>query len=379
MPVLSPPKNPARTALRYGAGLSAPPYLLVLYLLYSRAPGEVPFFLCAAIGPLAAAFFFAAYLRARSRDDRVPDLTPLLVWCGITAMEIHLLVPAVARSGVVSAALFFGLALKFPPSVSIPAILCADAWMAAVPGPFAREILHTSAMALIAGAGGFVVRGGSLGMGREASRVQEAIARSRVLVLPWEDPGNGGLPSRGEMTEDSSLLRRNEELKDGIRRALEGLLPLTGAGHVGYLARSVSPGTVLHEGILLSSGSPVPREFSVPDTYVPVREATVFGKSFLEVGPGAGRYTPWKSGPGSATTGIAAVPVFREGVVEGILLALRDEEGPWRDPVIPVMELAGYFIGREIERMRELHHRDRYFLREDWYHRMVRKMAEVGK
>jgi len=378
MPVPSPPKGPAQTVLRYGAGLSALPYLLVLFLVQSRYPGGALFLLCAAIGPLAAATFFAAFLRARSRDDRVPDPVLLLVWGGITAMEIHALVPPVARSGIVPAALFFCLALRFPPTASIPAILCAGAWLAAVPGPFAQEILYTSAMALIAGAGGFAVRGGRLGRGREADRVQDAIARSRVLVLPWEESGNGGLPAGGEMTEDSSLLRRNEELKDGIRRALEGLLPLTGAGHVGYLARSASPGTVLHEGILLGGGSPVPRVFSVPDTYVPVREATVFRKSFLEVGPGAGRYAPWKSGPGSAPTGIAAVPVFREGVVEGVLLALRDEEGPWRDPVIPVMELAGHFIGREIERLRELHQGDRYFLRGDWYHKMVRRMAEVG-
>ena len=47
-------------------------------------------------------------------------------------MEIHAFVPPVARTGVVPAVLFFGLALKFPPVFSIPAILCADAWLAAV-------------------------------------------------------------------------------------------------------------------------------------------------------------------------------------------------------------------------------------------------------
>jgi diguanylate cyclase (GGDEF)-like protein len=180
------------------------------------------------------------------------------------------------------------------------------------------------------------------------------------------------------MTEESSLLRREEELKDGIRQALDRLLGLIGASHVAYIARSGSPGSVLHEGFLLSRGSPVAREISLPDTYVPVREATVFRKPFLEVGPDARRYAPWKSGPGSAPAGVAAVPVFREGVVEGVLLAVRDEEGPWRDPVIPAMELAGHFVGRDIERMRELHRGDRYFLRGEWYHSMVRKMAEAG-
>jgi len=262
--------------------------------------------------------------------------------------------------------------------LSIPAILCADAWLAAVPGPFEKEIYYISAMALIAGAAGVAVRGGVRKGGREGNDVQEAIARSRALVLPWEDSGNGGFPATGEMTEESSLLRREEELKDGIRQALDRLLGLTGASHVAYIARSGSPGSVLHEGFLLSRGSPVSREISLPDTYVPVREATVFRKPFLEVGPGARRYAPWKSGPGSAPAGVAAVPVFREGVVEGVLLAVRDEEGPWRDPVIPAMELAGHFVGRDIERMRGLHQGDRYFLRGEWYHSMVRKMAEVG-
>jgi len=235
-------------------------------------------------------------------------------------------------------------------------------------------------MALFAGGAGIAVRGryGYRKGDRDGNGVQDAIARSRALVLPWEDSGNGGFPASGEMTEESSLLRREEELKDGIRQALDRLLGLTGASHVAYIARSGSPGSVLHEGFLLSRGSPIAREISLPDTYVPVREATVFRKSFLEVGPDARRYAPWKSGPGSAPSGVAAVPVVREGVVEGVLLAVRDEEGPWKDPVIPAMELAGHFVGRDIERMRGLHQGDRYFLRGEWYHRMVRKMAEVG-
>ena len=146
---------------RYAAGLSALVYLLLLYLLQGRLPGGIPFLLFAAIGPLAAAYFLGAYLLARNRDDRVPDLFPLLAWGAAAAMEIHAFVPPVARTGVVPAALFFGIALRFPAAFSIPAILCADAWLAAVPGPFLKEIYYTSAMALIAGAAGIAVRQGA--------------------------------------------------------------------------------------------------------------------------------------------------------------------------------------------------------------------------
>ncbi|HEX7524522.1 MAG TPA: hypothetical protein VF357_09985 [Candidatus Deferrimicrobium sp.] len=114
---------------RYAAGLSAPVYLLALLLLRERISGGIPFLLSTAIGPVAAAYLFAAYLLDWKRVDRVPDLLPLLVWGGVAAMEIHAFVPAVARTGVVPAALFFGFALKFPPMLSIPAILCADAWL----------------------------------------------------------------------------------------------------------------------------------------------------------------------------------------------------------------------------------------------------------
>ncbi|MHB8831841.1 MAG: hypothetical protein ACYC9V_01500, partial [Desulfobacteria bacterium] len=180
---------------RYAAGLSAPAYLLLLFLLRERFPGGVPFLLSIAIGPLVAAYFLVSYFLDRKRDDRVPDFLPLLAWGAAAAMEIHAFVPPVARTGVVPAALFFGLAMKFPPILSIPAILCSDAWLAAVPGPIGKEIFYTSAMALVAGGVGIAVRRGHRKGGPEVNGVQEAVARSRALVLPWEDSGTDGIPA----------------------------------------------------------------------------------------------------------------------------------------------------------------------------------------
>jgi diguanylate cyclase (GGDEF)-like protein len=42
------------------------------------------------------------------------------------------------------------------------------------------------------------------------------------------------------------------------------------------------------------------------------------------------------------------------------------------------MELVAFFIGREIGRARAQHRGERHFLREDWYYRMVRKMAQMS-
>jgi diguanylate cyclase (GGDEF)-like protein len=71
------------------------------------------------------------------------------------------------------------------------------------------------------------------------------------------------------------------------------------------------------------------------------------------------------------------VPVLREGATEGILLVVREEEGRWATPVIPLLELVAYFIGRDIERARSLYRGERHYLRGDWYNQMVRRMAQM--
>ena len=170
---------------KYATVLSAPVYLLTLLLLRERIPERVPFLVSVAIGPIVTAYFIVRYLLDRNRDDRVPELLPLLVWGSAAAMEAHAFVPPVSRTGVVPAALFFGLALKLPPMLSIPAMLCVDAWLASVPGPIEQEIIYLSAMALIAGGAGIAVRGtyGNSGRGGTAFR------RRSPEAGRWSSPG----------------------------------------------------------------------------------------------------------------------------------------------------------------------------------------------
>jgi len=168
------------------------------------------------------------------------------------------------------------------------------------------------------------------------------------------------------------------DLQEGIQGALERLLPLIGAAHVAYLSPARAPGTARHEGLVASQGQGTPRAFAVPDTYVPVREAAVFRRPFREEGPAARMYALSGFGTQGHPTGIAAVPVFRGETVEGVLLAIREDEGGWPDSVTSLLELVAFIVGRDIERTRLLHQGERYLLREDWYHRMVRKMAQVG-
>jgi diguanylate cyclase (GGDEF)-like protein len=373
-----PPPSLARSASRHWAGILAPIYLFLLILLRERYLDAWPAVLGAVAGVVAFAYAMAAYLAALRGGKRIPAKEPLLVWGGVLAMELHAAFPPIGRTRVVPAALFLALGYGLPPAISVPAILGCAAWLAAAPfriDGMPGEIPSIAAMAVVMGATGCIFRRTLERRKPGESLSREAIARSRSLVLPWEEPHAGGEGIPRETAEETVLLRRDTELKEGIRRTLEGLLPMTGAAHVAFLSPSRVPGGASHDGLLVSRGAGPPKEFTVSDTYIPVRESIVFRRPFLESGPESRRYSPWAGAP---ATGVAAVPVFRGEAVEGVLLGVREEEGPWNAPVLPLFELAAYFIGRDIERTRALHLGDRYLLREDWYYRMVRRMAQIG-
>lgn len=377
-----PPQSLARSASRHWAAIVAPPYLLLLILLRERYPGGWPVGLASAVGVLAFCYAAAAYLVAQRGGDLVPEREPLRVWGGVLAMEIHAAWAPVAQARVVPAALCFALGYGARPAISAPAIAGVAAWLVVAPSGlhgWKEEVLSIAAMAVLAGAAG-----GSLRRSREQRKAEEGLSRetierSRALVLPWEEPGPRGPEAAPGSSEETVLFRRETELLEGIQRTLESLLPMSGAAHAAFLSPSRAPGGARHDGLLVSRGASGPKEFSVADTYVPARESIVFRRPFLESGPEARRYAPWEPGNRSAATGVAAAPVFRGEAVEGVLLAVREEEGDWPVPVLPLLELAAYFIGRDIVRTRTLHLGERYLLREDWYHQMVRTMAQVGR
>jgi diguanylate cyclase (GGDEF)-like protein len=380
MPPPNRPRNPARVARRHWAAFLAPPYLLALVLVRARFPEGPVFPAAAAPGFLLFLSVLAWNFRKRRKEGRLPDREAILVWAGVSALEIHVLVPAVAQSRTVPATLFFLLGYLLPPYPAVAAAIACAIWFPAmVPGhgPVAAEAWAAFAMAAAAGTTGTFVRRMAFRPPETRDPAREAIARGRSMVIPREEAAEGTQTPGAKAAGEAALLRREVELREGIRRSLETVLPLTGASHAAYLLPSQSPGGAHLEGVFVRFGGREPEEFVVPESYPPVREATVLRRPFFAEGQDAGRYGPRLPGGGIRPTGVAAVPVLREGEPEGVLLAVREEEGRWAGPVIPLLELVAFFIGREIERVRELHRDERYHLREDWYHRMVRKMAQV--
>jgi len=382
MPRPSPPQSPVRAAHRHWAAFLAPAYLIFLVFLRDRFASGPVFLYAAAAGGLTFLIVLAWNLFGRRSGGRLPDSEAILIWGGAVGLVAHVLFPVVAWSRAVPGALFFALGMRLPSHLSVPISILLISWFAAmtrVPGLVTLEALSTAAMAAVAGAAGAFVRRRLRRSESEEEAAREGVARSRSMVLPWEEPHPADRKPAEAASEETVLLRREIELRDGVRRALESVLPLTGASHAAFLAASHAPGNPRHDGILVSLGERRLREFTVPETYVPVREATVFHRPFVEEGPDAARYSPWEKAGNSPPTGIAAVPVMREGTVEGVILVVREEEGPWTEPVVPLLELVAYFTGREIDRTRAQHQGERHLLREDWYHRMVRKMAQIRR
>ncbi|NJD61322.1 MAG: GGDEF domain-containing protein [Deltaproteobacteria bacterium] len=119
-------------------------------------------------------------------------------------------------------------------------------------------------------------------------------------------------------------------------------------------------------------------DVAIPDDYVPVREATLFRRTFFSDGEDAGSWARGGGGDGGARpTGVAAAPVSTDGNVEGAILALRTAEGRWTEPVGQALEMAAYLAARELDRARRQFQAHRYLAMQEGFHRLIRRTAEI--
>src|SRR3972149_1881993 len=120
------------------------------------------------------------------------------------------------------------------------------------------------------------------------ARVDEA----ESLMIPWQNPGREE-DCAFETPQGRERILQMHEIRtaEGVRRVLEGILPASGADRVLFVTRSEDPGRpflVRHE-VRKSGGDSGAASF-IPDSYVPLREAMVFRRTFFSEGEEAERW-----------------------------------------------------------------------------------------
>jgi diguanylate cyclase (GGDEF)-like protein len=326
---------------------------------------------------------FRDFLTSR-RKDRLLDIPAMLAWGGAGLLELHSMFPGVADSRIVPAVLFPSIAFFLSGLPAAVYAATAFAWLLFSPDGrmpaegFLASITGLGGLGLLAGR---IVRNKWKILGSGKDMVQEAINESRSLVLPWENPESATERDFPAEVERLGLLRSREDLLDGIRRILEGILPITGADRILYVFPSPGQARGFRAGAsACRGGGSVCGDLSIPDDYVPVREAMLFRRAFLSEGEDSGR---WAIGRGSGKegrpTGVASAPVSIEGNVEGAILALRFSEGKWSEPVGQALEMAAFLSARELARTKQQYRTHLYLARQEGFHRLIRRIAEVSE
>jgi diguanylate cyclase (GGDEF)-like protein len=323
------------------------------------------------------------FLTAR-RKDRLPDTGGALAWWGAACLEAEAVSQALAVSRLVPATFFPLAGYLLAPLAALAYVLTAAGWLL-IRAAAAGQALGWSAgivgMALLGLAAGQTVRRRFVKARSRADEVREAIDRSRALVLPWESLEPGRERDLHGLLEDEGLLRWRADLEEGIRRVLEGLLPMADADGIVYATSPASPGRPFAPGPSVFAGpcGDLLRDLEIPDAFPPLREALVFRRSFFADGEGAVLWPLTGKARRLRLTGVAAAPVVVGENAEGAILALRLRDERWSEPVVPVLEMGAFFIAREYENARGSYCRARYLARQEGFHLVVRRIAEVAE
>jgi diguanylate cyclase (GGDEF)-like protein len=336
----------------------------------------------------ASAFAVLAFLLIRDfltsrRRDRLPDIPAALAWGAAGLLELSSLSPVVADSRIVPAVLFPSIAFLLPAIPAATYSAAAFAWLLFAPDgswPPEGRIASIVLLGVLGLAAGRAVRRKLRDRGSGRDRVQEAIDESRSLMFPWEGSEAAADREMAAEVERWGPLRSREDLMDAIRRILEGILPITGADRIHYVFPSPAQGGALRAGASAYRGmNPGSTEVAIPDDYVPVREATLFRRTFFSDGQEAGSWAIGGEDGGIPPSGVAAAPVATDGNVEGAILALRTAEGRWTEPVGQALEMAAYLAARELAAARRQFQTHRYLAMQEGFHRLIRRIAEISE
>jgi len=359
---------------------------MLLMLLARRENGWAPWaFWWVSSSGAVFAYLLLRDLATPRKLDRLPDVPAMLAWGGAALLELCVLHPEVSESRIVPAVFFPSVAFMLPGGTAALYAGTAFLWLFFTPDGSWPAPAWSVSIAVLGGLGLLAGRAARLkneasGTGEEM--MEEAIHESRSLMHSWEDPD---VHSEGETSaaavERMGLLRSREELMDGVRRIMEGILPITGADRILFVFPSTDAGRAFRIGAeAVRGGESEGGEISIPDMYEPVREAMSFRRTFFAEGNDAGK---WPVGRGKRKsvrpTGVATAPVCMEETVSGAILALRFADSKWTEPVGQVLEIAAFLAARELSRAKRQHRVNRYLAGQERLHLLVRNIAEISE
>ncbi|HZD54682.1 MAG TPA: GGDEF domain-containing protein [Candidatus Aquicultoraceae bacterium] len=338
----------------------------------------------------ASAFLLAGVLLFRDlatsrREMHLPDIPALTAWGAAALLELHAGHPAIAQSRIVPAAVFPAVSFLLP---ALPAAVYAGvsmAWMSWSPGEGVAGYGTIGSIAALAGLGVIAARmarrrwisGRPGGMPPPGNPTGEA---SFALLSREGNDGTDSDPGATGSGADDPLADREMELREGIRRILEGILPISGSDRILFVAPSRDRGSPF----VIQGAAPPPAgddrlPWTIPSDDVPLREAMIFRRAFLSEGDDAAQWGRRWDVRGERPSAIAVVPVLGSGSCEGAVLAVRCAEGKWAEPVVPLLEMGAYFIARETDRMRRRYREERSFERYLGFRRLARTIAEAAE
>jgi len=378
MPTFLPPKA-ERTARRYILPFLALVHLSGYHLF--RAGIAPPVYekewLLVAIAATGGMLLREA-LPAR-RKDRFPDVRSIVAWGAASVLELHAQLPLLAESRIVPAVLFPVVAYLLDLPTALVYGLISFAWLSWVPGidTFLHRLpVSMLAMAILGTAAGVSIQR-MADTGRSSGEGGHSPIRSIPILGRTEDLD---VRASEDSSEREALLETHERKAfEAIGRVVEGILPASGADLVTFIARSDGPGRPFQTGPTVRKGGGSPAGgVEVPDSYLPLQEAVLFRRPFFQEGPGA-----WNVRlPGISEglpSGVAAAPIWNEGVMEGALLGFRFGAGTWEEPVIPLLETGAFLIGREITESRIRYRTERTLAALAGYHRFFHRVAELAE
>ncbi|HEY3490678.1 MAG TPA: GGDEF domain-containing protein [Candidatus Deferrimicrobiaceae bacterium] len=381
------PANPGaregRAVPRYLRQAGALAHLLLSLTLIISNPWSTAYRHAAAWWALLALAVGAILLlhgaQASRRAYSLPDVSGILCWFAAGILELHGVFPVISGARVVAAPLFLLFAWFAPSTERLIALGVIAAWGIA----FNAGDLSNALVGTVIDAAVFFPAGRLLGRWLpwpqgflQIENRRRSAGETKFDQLP--EPIGGRPPSRGSEepfpTDRLDRLRKFANPLEGVRRVVEGVLPLCGSDVVFFaqgnplrIVFSQPPG----RGFAPGDALPDPLKNLVAEALETRRTIRYDGRKEapMLLSLVSGKVRP---------TALALVPVQNETGVAGILGAVRLSDEAWEEPVVPMLEQGAFFIGRELELKSRIESVYWEVDRADGIYHLVRRIAEAA-